>query len=199
MILWGASTAGPTAVPGTYQVRLTVDGKAQTQPLVVKKHPLYTDVTQADLEEQFAMAMRLREKVTEANNAVIAIRALKTQIADRLTKSADPRLKSTGDDLAKKLSVVEEEIYQVRNQSGQDPLNFPIKINNRLASLMGVVNRGDGRPLANTYPIFTDLVGELKVQTDRLDAVLKSDLAAFNAEARRLGLEIVTIAPPVRM
>jgi photosystem II stability/assembly factor-like uncharacterized protein len=193
MILWGASTAGPLAVPGKYQVRLTVDGKSQTQPLVVRKHPLHTDVTLADLQEQFTLAMQIRDKVSEANNAVILARDVKGQVADRLTKSEDARLKSTGDVLTRNLSGVEEEVYQVRNQSGQDPLNFPIKINNRLASLLGVVTRGDGKPIAAAYPIFTDLKGELKVQSDRLQHIIAVDLPAFNAEARRLGLPPVTL------
>jgi hypothetical protein len=191
MILWGASTAGPLAVPGSYQVRLTVDGLVQTQPLVVKKHPLYTSITQADLEAQFALAIRIRDKVSEANSAVIRIRELKTQIADRLTKSPDARLKSTGDALTTALSSVEEAIYQVRNQSGQDPLNFPIKINNRIASLSRVVNSGDGRPIANAEPIFNDLVAELKVETDRLGRVVAAELVAFNREAARVGLDAV--------
>jgi photosystem II stability/assembly factor-like uncharacterized protein len=195
MILWGASTAGPLAVPGRYQVRLTVDGKSYTQPLTVKKHPLYTDVTQADLEEQFALAIQIRDRVSEANNAVIQIRDVKRQVADRLTKSPDPQLKSVGDALSKNLSAVEEEIYQVRNQSGQDPLNFPIKVNNRLASLLGVVTRGDGKPIANASPIFTDLKAELKVQTDRLQQVMNSDLARFNTELKRLGLDVISAGP----
>jgi hypothetical protein len=199
MILWGASTAGPRAVPGTYSVRLTVDGRAQTQPLVVKKHPLFATVTQADLEAQFALAIRIRDKVTEANNAVIQIRDIAAQVTDRLTKSQDPQLKSAGDALSKALSAVEEEIYQVRNQSGQDPLNFPIKINNRIASLNRVVNTGDGRPIANAEPIFNDLVAELKVQTDRLSRVLTTELPAFNVEARRLGLDVVVARTNTRM
>ena len=192
MILWGGGTAGPTAVPGRYQVRLTADGKVFTQPLLVKKHPLYTEVTQADLEAQFRLAIQLRDKVSEANNAVIQIRDLKRQVADRLTKSQDDKLKSTSETLVKNLGVVEEEVYQVRNQSGQDPLNFPIKINNRLASLLSIVSRGDGRPIGNAPAIFTDLKGELKVQTDRLQQVIAKDLAALNAELKRLGLEAVS-------
>jgi photosystem II stability/assembly factor-like uncharacterized protein len=191
MIIWGASTAGPTAVPGSYQVRLTVDGRAQTQPLTVKKHPLYTDVSQADLQEQFDLAIRIRDKVSEANNAVIQIRRIKEQVAERLEKSPDAKLKAAAGQLTKNLSAVEEEIYQVRNQSNQDPLNFPIKINNRLASLLRIVNVGDGKPIGNAEPILKDLVAELKVQTDRLQQVLTADLASFNAEATRLGLSPV--------
>jgi hypothetical protein len=191
MILWGASTAGPTAVPGSYQVRMTVDGRAQTQPLTVKKHPLYTDITQADLQQQFDLAIRIRDKVSEANDAVIRIRAVKQQVAERLKKSTDPRLKAASDRLTKNLSAVEEEIYQVRNQSGQDPLNFPIKTNNRIAGLLRVVNYGDGKPIGNAQAIFDDLAAELKGHTDKLQQVMTADLTAFNVEAKRLKLEPV--------
>jgi hypothetical protein len=176
---------------------MIVDGKTFTQPLVVKKNPLFTDVTQADLQEQFNLAIQIRDKVTEANNAVIQIRDLKQQVTDRLGKSSDERLKAAGDRLTKDLSAIEEEIYQVRNQSGQDPLNFPIKINNRLASLLRVVGQGDGKPIAAAMPIFTDLKGELKVQTDRLMKALATDLPAFNAEATRLGLEPIKGKGPI--
>jgi photosystem II stability/assembly factor-like uncharacterized protein len=188
MILWGATTGGPLALPGTYQVRLTVDGKSQTQPLVVRKHPL-RNTPDADLQQQFTLALQIRDKVSEANNAVIRIRKIKDEVKDRLTKSQDAQLKAAGERLTKSLSAVEEDIYQVRNQSGQDPLNFPIKTNNRLASLLGMTLRGEGKPTANIAPIFEDLKKELKAETDRLDEVLTADLAAFNAEAKRAGVD----------
>ncbi len=191
MVLWGASTAGPAALPGSYQVRLTVDGTAQTKPLSVRRHP-FRDVTDADLKEQFDLATRIRDKVSEANNAVIRIRSLKQQISERTAKSADAQLKSAGDRLARNLSAVEEDIYQVRNQSGQDPLNFPIKINNRLASLLRVVNNGDGKPIGNAEPLLKEMSADLKVQTDRLQQVLATDVPAFNAEAKRVGIEPLT-------
>jgi len=192
MILWGASTAGPMAIPGTYTVRMTVDGRTLTQPLTVVKHPLYTDVTQSDLEAQFALAIRIRDKLSEANQAVTRIRDIKGQVGDRLGKSQDRRLKTVGDTLVKHISAVEEEIYQVRNQSGQDPLNFPIKVNNRIGTLNRSVNTGDGAPIANAEPIFNDLVQELKVQTDRLEMIINTELPKLNAELRRLGLVEIT-------
>jgi hypothetical protein len=191
MVLWGATTSGPAAPPGTYQVKLTVDGQTFTQPLVVKRHPLRS-ATDADLKEQFDLAIQIRDKTSEANNAVILIRNIREQVKERLNKSTDPRLADAAGKLTSDLSSVEEAIYQVRNQSSQDPLNFPIKINNRLASLLRVVNAGDGRPIANAYPIFKDLSAELKVQTDKLQQVLATALPEFNKEAARLGLGSVS-------
>jgi photosystem II stability/assembly factor-like uncharacterized protein len=190
MILWGATTSGPLALPGTYQVRLTVDGQSQTQPLVIKKHPL-RNTPDADMQQQFTLAMQIRDKVSEANNAVIQIRKIKDEVKDRLSKSQDAQLKAAGDRLTERLSAVEQDIYQVKNQSGQDPLNFPIKTNNRLASLLGMTTRGEGKPTANIYPIFDDLKKELKSETDRLEEVLSADLAAFNQAAQKAGVAAV--------
>ncbi|MGH7561356.1 MAG: hypothetical protein ACRENB_10090, partial [Gemmatimonadales bacterium] len=83
---------------------------------------------------------------------------------------------------------VEEQIYQVRNQSGQDPLNFPIRVNNRLANLLSMAERGDGPPTNNMPEIFAMLSAELKTYTDRLARVWATDLALVNRELTRLGL-----------
>ncbi|MEP6468061.1 MAG: hypothetical protein ABJB05_17245, partial [Parafilimonas sp.] len=190
MILWGGGVTGPTAPPGNYTVRITVDGKSTTQPLVVRRHPLHA-ATDADLQEQFALAMQLRDKVSEANNAVIRIRDIKQRVMAAAGTSTDVALKAAADRLTSNLGAVEESIYQVRNQSGQDPLNFPIKINNRLASLFEIVASGDQKPIASAVPIFKDLTAELKVQTDRLQQVLATDLAAYNVEAKRVGVAVV--------
>jgi photosystem II stability/assembly factor-like uncharacterized protein len=190
MILWGGGVTGPAAPPGTYTVRMTVDGQTQTQPLVVKRHPLYS-ATDADLQAQFDLEIQIRDKVSEANQAVIDIRNMKTAIADRLTKSSDEKLKAAGERLNTNLSAVEADIYQVKNQSGQDPLNFPIKTNNRLAALLSMVGNGDGKPTTNAPIIFQNLSKELKSETDRLEETLLGDLAVFNAEVKRLGLEPV--------
>ena len=148
-------------------------------------------MTDADLKEQFDLAIQIRDKVSEANNAVIQIRKIKDGVAERTAKSTDSALKAAGDRLVTNLTAVEEEIYQTRNQSGQDPLNFPIKINNRIASLNRVVNAGDGKPIGSAYEIFQDVSAELKAQTDRLQQVLATDLAAFNTEAKRVGIDPV--------
>src|SRR5437867_10136299 len=191
MVIWGASTNGPIALPGAYQVRLTVDGRSQTQPLVIRRHPLHS-VSDDDLREQFDLAMQIRDKVSEANNAVIQIRKVKQGVADRLAKSSDSDLKAAAGRLTKNLSAVEEDVYQVRNQSGQDPLNFPIKTNNRLASLLRVVTAGDGKPIGNAVPIFNDLKAELKAETDRLQRALTTYLPRFNQLVQRLGFEQIS-------
>ena len=184
MILWGATQSGPAVVPGDYQVRLNVDGTTLRQSFSVLKHPL-ASVSDADLQFQWDLASRIRDKVNEANRAVIRIRRIKTDIADRI-KDAPAEVRSAGEQLAKALSVVEEDLYQVRNQSGQDPLNFPIKTNNRLASLLRVAVSGEGRPTGNVEPIFDELVAELRAETERLDKVIADQLTSFNSMLQRI-------------
>ena len=192
MILWGAGTNGPVVPPGRYTARLTADGRRYTAPVVVRRNPWITDVTDADLRAQYAFGVRVRDKATEANKAVIAIRNVKSQLDDRYKKAAtDAPLKSAGDQLRTNASAVEENVYQVRNQSGQDPLNFPIKVNNRLANLLSMSERGDGRPTTYMPEIFGILSTELKGYTDRLDQVWKTDLAAVNRELARLKLPAI--------
>ena len=188
MIFWGAGTNGPAVPPGRYTLRLTADGQTATATLAVRRNPRITDVSDADLHAQYAFSKRVRDKAEEANQAVIAIRRVKTQLDDRLKKSDDAALKSAGATLATKSSAVEENIYQVRNQSGQDPLNFPIKVNNRLANLLSMAQRGDGPPNNNMAEILGILSAELKGYTDRLALVWETDLAAVNRELARLKL-----------
>jgi hypothetical protein len=178
MILWGATQNGPMVLPGSYSARLTVDGRAHTQPFAIVRHPL-RPVSDADLQYQWDLASRIRDKVNEANVAVINIRRIKSDITAR-SKNAPKEVQDAGAKLAQELSAIEADVYQVRNQSGQDPLNFPIKTNNRLASLLRVAVTGEGRPTGNVEAIFNDLIVELKGHTDRLDRTLTTELAAFN-------------------
>jgi hypothetical protein len=184
MILWGATQNGPAVLPGSYSVRLSADGVTQTQSFQVLKHPL-RPISDADLQFQFTLASRIRDKVNEANLAVIRIRRIKTDIADRV-KDAPAEVRAAGEQLTKALVSVEEDVYQVKNQSGQDPLNFPIKTNNRLASLLRVAVSGEGRPTGNVEPIFNDLVAELKAETDRLEKTISEQLPPFNNMLQRI-------------
>lgn len=191
MILWGAGLNGPVVPPGTYTLRLVADGRALTAPLVVKRNPLLPDVTDADLHAQYQFGRQVRDKATEANQSVIEIRRVKDQLADRLKKSSDRALRTSGAALTTNASAVEERIYQVKNQSGQDPLNFPIRVNNRLANLLSMAERGDGRPTTNMPEIFGILTAELKGYTDQLARVWSTDLMAVNRELARLSLPLL--------
>ena len=186
MIMWGANPEqGPLAVPGQYTVRLTAGGATVTRPLKVERDPRESAISQADLEEQFKLAMQARDKTSEANDMVVKIRDLKKQIDDRVKKA--PSLNASSERLTTRLSAVEEDVYQVRNRSGQDPLNFPIKINNQIAALLRIIETGDYKPTDQDYVVFKELSARLDEIKSRLDAILKSDLATFNTAAKSAG------------
>ena len=192
MIMWAAGTAGPMIPPGTYSVRITAGDKTESQTFMVKRDPR-TDATQADLDEQYEFLRRIQERANEANNAVRTVRNVKGQLDDRKTRAgargvALTRLAQT---LETQISAAEEEIYQVRNRAGQDPLNYPIKLNNQIAGLAGVVGSAEAKPTKQSYEVFELLSTQLKVQLDRLRAAFDGPLAAVNAELARLGLPAI--------
>jgi photosystem II stability/assembly factor-like uncharacterized protein len=194
LIMWAASTRGPMAPPGRYQVRITAGGAAKTQDFEIRRNAAVRGVTDADLQAQFTLARQISDRVSDANRAVIRIRDLKGQIADRLTKTSDASLKSAGASLTEKLTDVEGEIYQHQLRSSQDPLNFPIRLNNKLAALQGTVESGDYRPTDQAYAVFKELSARLDKQLARLDALVKGEVAAFNKSLAAAGQPPITIA-----
>jgi photosystem II stability/assembly factor-like uncharacterized protein len=173
MIFWSAPVyTGPMAVPGTYQVRMTAGGKSVTEAFEIKLDPRATDVRIADVEEKFKLAIQIRDEVTKANDAVIKIRTIKEKLNTELA-TAHPKVAKELKNSIQQLSVIEENLYQVKNQSAQDPLNFPIKLNNKLAALMRVVESGDYKPTDGSYKVFAELKAELANELNHLDFLLK--------------------------
>jgi photosystem II stability/assembly factor-like uncharacterized protein len=167
MIIWGARPlVGPLAPPGMYKIRLTVAGQTLIQPFEIKLDPRLKGVSQSDVQEQFKLALELKEKVSKANEAVIQIRDIK----DKMKKAGVNDQK-----ILDQLSAVEENLYQVKNQSSQDPLNYPIKLNNRLAALWRSVETGDAKPTDGSYKVSKELTAELEKHLADLNELLKDD------------------------
>ncbi len=197
MIIWsGRPQTGPTAPPGRYQVRLTAGSDTQTQGFDVIRNPNLKGITDENLQEQFNLSIQIRDKTSAANEAVIQIRDVSGQVEERVAMNAS--LKPLGGLLLASLAEVELDLYQVKNQSGQDPLNYPIKLNNRLASLRRSVQSGEARPTDGAYRVFEELSSELEVHLGRLRIVFASTLAAFNVELSTLNLEPILIDPDRR-
>ncbi len=167
IILWGARPqSGPMAPDGKYQITIKAGGETATQSFDIKLNPNFKNVTSADIREQFELASKINKEVSRANEAVIKIRDYKKKIAAQKKVGAD--LKKIVDEL----SVIEETIYQVKNQSNQDPLNFPIRLNNKLASLQRTVESGEAKPTDDSYKVFNELKAELDAQITALDKVI---------------------------
>jgi hypothetical protein len=136
--------------------------------------------------------MKVRDKASQANEAVLLIRGIKSQIADRKTKAAGKAaLTKALDDFEKALSAVEGEIYQVKLQSSQDPLNFPIKLNNKIAALQGIIESADVRPTEQTYSVFRTLSNRLDEQLTKVDAGVKTTMPPVNQLLQREKLDPV--------
>ncbi|MFN3729596.1 MAG: WD40/YVTN/BNR-like repeat-containing protein [Fimbriimonadaceae bacterium] len=196
MIFWsgGGAIQGPA---GLYTVRLTVDGVTQSQTARFLPDPR-SGATEADLVEQFRFATQIRDRVSEANDAVVIIRDLRTKLAAAMEGVDDRALRGRVDQFNEALSVIENAIYQTRLQSGQDPLNYPIKLNNKLAALLGVVAGGNYRPTHQSYEVYAMLSGQLQVQLDALAERLRVDLPVINAGLRSKGKDAVVPVDPTR-
>jgi photosystem II stability/assembly factor-like uncharacterized protein len=203
MIMWAASARGPLAPTGSYQVRVTVDGVSQTKSFRIEREKtLLREVTDADLQAQFELAMQVRNRASQANDAILLIRGIKAQVDERIKKldTGKPGSKPSATLLAArslndKLSAVEGEIYQVKNRSSQDPLNFPIKLNNKIAALQGVIESADARPTDQSRDVFKMLSDKLDAQLGKMDAIIKTDLPKLVTLLQKQKLEAVTVSP----
>ena len=181
MILWSArATSGPKAPPGRYRVRVEAGGVTEATDLDLIADPRLEGVTDAELQEQFDLARRIRDRTSAANEAVIQIRDVRAQLEERLEGSSDRGLIANGGRLVEEMTEVEEALYQTRNRSNQDPLNFPIRLNNRLASLRRSVETGDARPTDGAYAVFKELSGELDEHLGALRTLFGERLDAIN-------------------
>ncbi len=197
-IMWAGSTEGPIAVPGKYQVRLSYGGKRWTQSFEIKKDPRLT-TTPEEFKEQFDFLIKIRDKVSEAHEAVNTIRDIRKQTDDlvkRLEKHASKdSVKNSAKRLNDQLKKVEEEIIQVKIKSGQDALNYPIKLNDKIAGISGVVADADTRPTKQAYDVFNELAGKLDMQLKKYKHTIEDDVQAFNMVVKNLDIPAVIIKP----
>jgi photosystem II stability/assembly factor-like uncharacterized protein len=180
--MWG-SVQGPPAPPGRYQARMTAGSWTETREFEVKKDPRIP-ATQADLEEQFLLAVKVRDLFSESHDALKKIRNVKSQV-DGLTArlkeiKAAEGVEEAAKALNEKLTAVEQKIYQTKNESMQDPLNFQPMLDNRIANLYGIVLSTDAKPTAVAHEHYEALRTELESYERDLEGVLASELAQFN-------------------
>ena len=194
--LWGGSTDGPEALPGNYQVRLTVNGKQYTAPLEIKADPRLK-LSQQDLEKQFDLLTKIRARVTETHDAVNQIREIRAQITalNRRLENT-PQAKAVADagrQLDKKMTEVEEALIQTKAKSGQDVLNYPIRLNNQLVALGGVVASADGAPTQASYEVFEMLSKQLDIQMAKWKQILNTDVPAYNDVVRKQEVPAISL------
>ena len=188
MILWTSRNNGIRAVPGQYQVRLTVDGEVLTKPFEIRVDPRADLADAADLEARFELANAISAKVSEANEAVLLVRGIKQQFAALEGKANRTDIDAMAS-IGEAISTIEGRIYQVNNQSRQDPLNFPIQLNDKIAGLVGVVESAEARPTDQTREVFARLSARLDSELAQLEGVLDAALPSLNERLVASGLE----------
>ncbi len=163
-------------------MRITVDGKTQTQPFEVKPDPRLK-TTPEEYGKQLSLALQLRDKLSETNAAVIRIREVRRQL-DEYAKRDDKNVSAAAKALTQKLTAVEEDLYQTKNRASEDPLNFPIKLNNKIAYVLGTVANSESEPTRQSYMVYEDLAPQVNARIRTLDGLLTTDLAGFNKLVR---------------
>ncbi|MFQ5799425.1 MAG: hypothetical protein ACE5H0_12155, partial [Bacteroidota bacterium] len=182
-ILFGGSVRGPLVVPGTYQVRLTAGGRSLTERFEIRKDPRLP-TTQEDFEEQFALLMRIRHRVSEAHQA--AQRILTTLKQLEAAEARARRVRESGSvlvaakELKEKLTGILDELVQLKIRRGNDVLSFPVKLNNEISSIGRVVASSDTRPTDQAHDALNELSAALDVQLEGLKEVMEEALPAFN-------------------
>ena len=196
MILWSGSMNGPRAIPGEYKVRLTVGNEVQEQEFNIMADPRSL-ATQKDFQTQFKFLMEIREKITEAHEAIGSIKDVRGQLKSftkRLDKK-DEKLKPLFDKASaidSLMTEVEEALYQTKNQARQDPLNFPIRLNNKLAHLTSLT-RGDYPPTDQAVELKNELIAEIDGWLAKFKKVQDVDLPAFNKMVREMEVDVIRL------
>lgn len=197
-VSWGGRPVGPVAVPGNYQVKLTLGGASSTAKLEIKADPRVA-ATQADLEKQLDLGLKIRELLSRAHGAVNQIRGLRAQLdalRKRLAVDAQQKdLTSATEDLNKKMAAVEEALIQVKSKSSEDPLNYPIMLADQLMALGSSVDSADSAPTQVSYVVFEELSQKIGAVLAKWDELREKDVPALNDKAQKANVPTVSIAP----
>ena len=191
-------TGGAYAAPGMYQVRLSIGDWSHTESFEVLKDPRLEHVTQEDLDKNFELVIAIRDRIGEIHDGIRTIRSVRTQleeVAERAEEAGyEGNFSDTSKSIGEKLTAIEDELIQTKNEVSQDPLNFPPKIDNQFVYLYGHVNSAYGRPTEGSYRRFEDLNDELTPHMDALRQLLESEVNQFNDSMRGKG--VPGVIPP---
>ncbi|MDX1639422.1 MAG: glycosyl hydrolase, partial [Balneolaceae bacterium] len=175
-ILWAGSTDGPEAIPGRYSVRLVVDGEPiMEQPFEIVKDPRI-ETTQDDFRAQFDLHKTIISKLDTTHKAINRIREIRAEIDELLEENPTGETRARAETIKDRLAEIEGALVQTKAEAFQDVLNYPIKLNNKLAALANTVATGDNRPTKQQYAVFEELAAKVDAKLEALDPILEREL-----------------------
>ncbi|WP_421878164.1 WD40/YVTN/BNR-like repeat-containing protein [Marinoscillum sp.] len=182
MILWWSKTSGPMATPGTYEVALTVNGESMKQSFDLIKDPR-SSATQEDLQAQFDFLIETRDKLSETHQAITNIRKARgkiNEVVKLMDKETHKELIDRSKKVVKQMTEIEKALYQTKNESRQDPLNFPVRLNNKLGHLAALASYGDNPPTEQALIFKQEIIGQIDAELTKLYEIFNTDLPEIN-------------------
>jgi photosystem II stability/assembly factor-like uncharacterized protein len=191
-VVWDGSMRGPRVPPGTYTATLTVAGKSYTRHFKVAKDPR-ASATQADLDAQFALLKQMHTLLDSVNVSVLDLRTLRKQVT-----SYQPRLKK-GSEAAKeaksiitRLDTIERTLMQTQSHASEDPLNYPVRLRSKLATLAFETGASLSRPTQAEEAVWKKLSGKINEQLDAWHTVRSKAVPQLNTLIRKANLPPLT-------
>ncbi|MFL1894336.1 glycosyl hydrolase [Aquimarina sp. 2-A2] len=198
MILWWANLDGPKAVPGTYNVTLNRNGKTEESSEFSIIADPRTEATPEAMQAQYSFITDVNKTIHRAHSSIENIQKINKKLSafekqyknDTKTKE----LVEKAAELQKKFSAIEKALYQTKNKSGQDPLNFPIKLTNKLGHLNALVGMGDFGPTAQDVAVKNELTEKIEAQLTTFDALIEKEIESFNKAFNTLQLKYLSVS-----
>jgi len=184
MLLWNGGVGGPKAAPGTYKARFRFSKDSADVPFTIKGDPNYK-LTETDYDAQVRFLLRVRDKFNEIQQSIRHIREMRTQMAEltgRLdsTASGTKEIKRMADSISHQLTAVEEALYQTKSKSSEDMLNYPIRLNDKIAGVYNVAVSGHNVPSRQVTEVFEQLAGLADIQLSKLKKIMQDQLPVLN-------------------
>ena len=186
--------SGPVAAPGSYQVELTVGDQSYTEIFEIQKDPRVS-ASQEDLQAQFELHLRVRDKLSETHDAINTLRNIRQQAEGWMRRSSERQdhdaIASAALSIIEKLAPIEDELTQSKAKTRQDTMNWPVKLNGKLAWLSAVISSSQSAPTNQTYELFEDLVQRINEQLHRLKEIIDTDVVEFNQMMSESGVPAI--------
>jgi hypothetical protein len=195
LIIWHGSVPGPKAAPGQYFYKIKAEKDSVEGSFTIKANPVY-NVSQQDYEDQFNFLISVRDKFDEIQKAGKNIRDIRKQIndfMDKQGKDVPKEIKQQADTIKKQMTVIEEALHQTKAKSGQDVLNFPIRLDDKISGLYDFASSGNSAPAKQVKEAFTELGGQADVQLNKLKKIMDVDVVKFNEMIREKALPVIGI------